>query len=84
MIKKAAAVKGDIEKKKAQVTAGGTGVLAEEIIALAKEHNIRIKQDENLAEVLSTLEVYEYIPDEMYEALSEILQELYLINKKLP
>lgn len=84
MIKKAAAIKGDLENKNAIVTASGKGTLAEEIIMAAKEHNITIKQDENLAEVLSTLEVYENIPDDMYEAVSEILQELYFINKRLP
>ncbi len=84
MIKKAAAIKGDLGNNNAIVTASGKGTLAEEIIMAAKEHNITIKQDENLAEVLSTLEVYENIPDDMYEAVSEILQELYFINKRLP
>ncbi len=83
MIKKAAAVKGELENKKAKVTACGQGALAEEILNIAKAHNITIKQDENLAEVLSTLELYEYIPDDMYEAVAEILQNLYFINKKL-
>lgn len=84
MIRKAAAVKGDLEKKKAQVLSAATGTLAEEMLKIAKEHNIKIHQDENLAEVLSTLEVYENIDDDLYEAVSEILQELYFINKKLP
>ena len=59
MIKKAAAIKGDIEHKKAQVLSSATGSLAEEMLKIAKEHNIKIHQDANLAEVLSTLEVYE-------------------------
>lgn len=84
MIRKAAAVKGDIEHKKAQVLSAATGTLAEEMLKIAKEYNIKIHQDENLAEVLSTLEVYENIDDDLYEAVSEILQELYYINKKLP
>lgn len=84
MIKKAAAVKGDIEHKKAQVLSSATGSLAEEMLKIAKEHNINIHQDANLAEVLSTLEVYENLDDDLYEAVSSILQELYIINKNLP
>ena len=54
------------------------------MLKIAKEHNINIHQDANLAEVLSTLEVYENLDDDLYEAVSSILQELYIINKNLP
>lgn len=84
MIKKAAAIIGDIENHKAKVTAAAKGSLAEEMLKIANEHNIKIHQDENLAEVLSTLEVYENLDDDLYEAVSQILQELYIINKNLP
>ena len=76
MIKKAAAVKGDLENNKAKVVSSGSGDLAGEIVRIAKEYNIAIKQDKDLAEVLSTLDVY--------EAVAEILHELYKINKNLP
>ncbi len=84
MIKKAAAVKGDLDNNKAKVVSRGSGDLANEIVRIAKEYNIAIKQDKDLAEVLSTLDVYDNIPDDMYEAVAEILQELYKINKNLP
>lgn len=84
MIKKAAAVKGDLENNKAKVVSRGSGDLANEIVRIAQEYNIAIKQDKDLAEVLSTLDVYDNIPDDMYEAVAEILQELYKINKNLP
>lgn len=84
MVKKAAAIKGDLEKSKAKVLATAKGSLAEEMLKIAEEHNIKIHQDEDLAEVLSTLEVYENIEDDLYDAVSEILQELYKINKNLP
>lgn len=83
MIKKAAAVKGDLDNNKAKVVSRGSGDLANEIVRIAKEYNIAIKQDKDLAEVLSTLDVYDNIPDDMYEAVAEILQELYKINKNL-
>lgn len=84
MIKKAAAVKGDLDNNKAKIVSSGSGDLANEIVRIAKEYNIAIKQDKDLAEVLSTLDVYDNIPDDMYEAVAEILQELYKINKNLP
>lgn len=84
MIKKAAAVKGDLENKSARVVSSGSGDLANEIVRIAQEYNIAVKQDKDLAEVLSTLDVYDNIPDDMYEAVAEILHELYKINKKLP
>lgn len=84
MIKKAAAVKGDLDNNKAKIVSRGSGDLANEIVRIAKEYNIAIKQDKDLAEVLSTLDVYDNIPDDMYEAVAEILQELYKINKNLP
>ncbi len=84
MIKKAAAVKGDLDNNKAKVVSSGSGDLANEIVRIAKEYNIAVKQDKDLAEVLSTLDVYHNIPDDMYEAVAEILQELYKINKNLP
>ncbi len=84
MIKKAAAVKGDLDNNKAKVVSSGSGDLANEIVRIAKEYNIAVKQDKDLAEVLSTLDVYDNIPDDMYEAVAEILQELYKINKNLP
>ena len=69
MIKKAAAVKGDLDNNKAKVVSRGSGDLANEIVRIAKEYNIAIKQDKDLAEVLSTLDVYDNIPDDMYEAV---------------
>ena len=45
MIKKAAAIKGDIENHKAKVTAAAKGSLAEEMLKIANEHNIKIHQD---------------------------------------
>ena len=35
-------------------------------------------------ESIPGFDIYENIPDDMYEAISEILQELYKINKNLP
>ena len=84
MIKKAAAVKGDLENNKAKVIASGSGDLASEIVRIAKEYNIAIKQAKDSAELLAALDVHHHIPDDIYDDVAEILQELYKINKNLP
>lgn len=83
-IKKASALKYDPEKNKAPVVvAKGKGYIAEEIIKRAKEHNIEIKEDKDLVEVLSKLDLYAEIPEELYKAVAIILSEVYKINKKI-
>jgi len=82
--KKATALKYDPEKSKAPiVTAKGEGFVAEEIIRRAKEHGIEIKEDPNLVEVLSKVDLYTEIPESLYKAVALILVEVYKINDKL-
>lgn len=83
-IKKASALKYDPEKNKAPVVvAKGKGYIAEEIIKRAKEHNIEIKEDKDLVEVLLKLDLYAEIPEELYKAVAIILSEVYKINNKI-
>lgn len=82
--KKAAALKYDQEKNKAPVvSAKGQGLIAEEIIRRAKEHGIEIREDPNLVEALSKVELYTEIPESLYKAVALILAEVYKINEKL-
>ena len=84
MRKKAAALRYDIQSDAApKVVAKGQGKIAEKIVEEAKKYGITIKEDQNLAEVLSTLDIYQEIPENLYKAVAEILAELYKINKKL-
>lgn len=82
--KKAAALKYDPKKNKAPVvSAKGQGLIAEEIIRRAKEHGIEIREDPNLVEALSKVELYTEIPESLYKAVALILAEIYKINEKL-
>lgn len=82
--KKAAAIGYDSKKDKApKLLAKGSGAIAEKIIEKAKEHNIHIKEDKDLVEVLGTLELHEEIPENMYKVVAELLAEIYRINAKL-
>lgn len=56
-----------------KIIATGRGVLAEKILDAAKESQIPIHKDEQLASTLSRLELGDVIPKELYEVVSEVL-----------
>jgi flagellar biosynthesis protein len=81
--RKAAALKYRHGSKAApSVVAKGKGALAERIIALAREHNIPIREDRNLVEAISTLDLAEEIPPELYKAVAEVLVFIYRLSGK--
>jgi len=64
-----------------KVTAKGKGLVAENIIALAHEHNIPVQQDPDLVEVLSQVDVDQEIPPAVYQVVAELLAFVYKMNK---
>lgn len=56
-----------------KVVAKGEGVIAEQIIAAAKEHGVFIKENPLLAEALGAVELDDEIPVELYMAVAEII-----------
>ena len=79
--KKAVALTYDAKNDSApKVSAKGTCFVAEQIIALAEEHDIEVHKDKDLVEVLSALEVDSIIPVEAYSAVAEILSYIYKKN----
>lgn len=56
-----------------KVVASGTGYLADKIIEKAKESDVPLHKDEQLAETLSKLEIGDAIPKELYNVVAEIL-----------
>ncbi len=60
-----------------KVVATGAGEIARRILELAREHNIPIREDESLAQLLAKLKVGFEIPAETYQAVAEILAFLY-------
>ena len=67
-----------------EVTATGHNEVAEQIIALAKEHGIPIHEDPELTVLLSQLELYEDIPESLYRAVAEVLAFAYIVSGKKP
>jgi flagellar biosynthesis protein len=83
--KKAVALKYDVQKASAPiVTAKGSRAVAEKIIALAKEHGIPVKDDPDLVEVLSRLDINEEIPADLYVVVAELLAFIYRLNNTFP
>lgn len=66
------------------LSAKGAGDLAEEIIALAKEHDIPIHEEPDLVTLLARLRLGEEIPRELYIAVAEVIAFAYMIKGKMP
>ncbi len=66
-----------------KVLAKGEGEIAKQIIKVAEEKGIEIKKDASLVEILSALEIDEFIPLEAYSAVAEILKYIYNKQGKL-
>lgn len=82
-IKKAVALGYNRQKDNApKVLATGKGKVASKIINLAKEHEIPIKEDEDLVELLSKVDIHQEIPQNLYKAVAEIFSFLYKVTNK--
>lgn len=80
-VTKAVAIEYDKEKNAAPlVTASGKGAIAEQILAIAFARGIKVRQDADLVEVLSLIEVDSPIPVEAFAAVAEILAYVYQAN----
>ncbi|MFW5992091.1 MAG: EscU/YscU/HrcU family type III secretion system export apparatus switch protein [Halanaerobiaceae bacterium] len=81
MQKKAAALKYDMDKDEAPVvTASGKGTIADKIIEAAAEHDIPVKEDRDIVDILVQLNIGEEIPPELYQAIAEILSFIYRLE----
>lgn len=67
-----------------KVTAKGKGHVADQIIALAKAHDIPIKSDADLVALLSQVTLDEEIPEALYEAVVQVLIFAYQLSGKNP
>ena len=67
---------GEIPK----ILAIARGELLKHLLKLAKENNITIYKEPDLAEILSKLEIGSEIPEDLYKAVAEVLSYCYSIN----
>ncbi len=67
-----------------RVVAKGEGELALKILELAREHGVAIKEDPDLAQLLSAVELETQIPVEAFVAVAEILAFIYRAKTEAP
>ena len=63
-----------------KITAKGEGDIAEQIIALAKAHNIPLQENAGLASVLTQLELGDEIPESLYLAVAQVIAFAYHLS----
>jgi flagellar biosynthesis protein len=63
-----------------QVVAKGSGWIARKIIEKAKAHGIPFREDPLLVEALIGLDLYQEIPEELYQVIAEIYAFLYQVR----
>jgi flagellar biosynthesis protein len=65
-----------------RVVAKGNGLVAEHIIALAKEHNVFVHESKELMQMLMQVDLDQHIPPALYLAIAEILAWLYRMEQE--
>ena len=71
---------GTDEGKIPEITASGRGKIAEKILQLAFENDIKVREDSALAEILAKMDLDSPIPSEAFMAVGEILSYIYRAN----
>ncbi len=66
-----------------RVVASGKGWVAEQILTLAFESGVRVRQDAALVQILAAMDLDAEIPLEAYTAVSEILAYVYRLNQSM-
>ncbi|WP_141620018.1 EscU/YscU/HrcU family type III secretion system export apparatus switch protein [Myxococcus sp. AB036A] len=79
----AIALKYDKEKDGApRVVAKGMRLKAEKIREIAREHNIPLMRNVNLANALYRVAVGQEVPEELYDAVAEVLNFVYELQRE--
>lgn len=63
-----------------RVVAKGRGLVAEEIIAKAREHGIYVHESPELVTLLTQVDIDEHIPPQLYVAVAELLAWIYRLE----
>lgn len=66
------------------ITATGTHELAEEIVRIAREHEVPLYENAELASLLARLSLNEEIPESLYRVIAEILAFAFHIRRRTP
>jgi flagellar biosynthetic protein FlhB len=64
-----------------EIVMKGERLIADKIREIAKEEGIPIVRNVTLAQALNRLEVGDYVPEELYEAVAEVLNFVYKLGQ---
>ena len=67
-----------------RVVAKGKGLLAEQIIAKARENGVYVHESPEMVALLTQIDIDQHIPAELYLAVAELLAWLYALEHKEP
>ncbi len=65
-----------------RVVAKGMRLKAEKIREIAREHNIPVMRNVNLANALYRVDVGQEVPEELYDAVAEVLNFVYELQRE--
>ncbi len=69
-----------VDDRPPKVVAGGHGRIAEQILEIAFANGVKVREDGDLAELLSSIDIDTEIPVEAFAAVAEILTYVYQAN----
>jgi flagellar biosynthesis protein len=67
-----------------RLTAKGQEELAQRMVELAREHDVPLHQDPQLAALLAQIPLGDEIPEALYRAVAEVIAFAYMISGKRP
>jgi len=73
-----------IDSRPPKVVAGGRGQIAEQILEIAFANGVKVREDADLAQLLSSIDIDTEIPVEAFAAVAEILTYVYQANAGTP
>ncbi|HEY5717964.1 MAG TPA: EscU/YscU/HrcU family type III secretion system export apparatus switch protein [Motiliproteus sp.] len=72
------------EERPPFLSAKGRGLIAEEILRIARENNIVVHEDPTLVETLALLELGQQIPESLFKAIAEVIAFAYSLREDNP
>ena len=63
------------------IVAKGRGKIAQKMVALAREHQVPLVEDEQLVRMLDALDIDTQIPEALYRAVAEVLVFVYRLDQ---
>ncbi len=70
----------DGKKSLPRITAAGRGKIAEQILQLAQDAGINVREDKDLVEILAKIELDSPIPSQAFMAIAEVLSYVFKAN----